>query len=190
MLLRQCNTPAAWELCFLIGPNKLQFLANHEEKALGSGHASKEYRWWRFLAQLLIGQLTHHWSLIISLNQIQIYETFETDEKVYIVMEYGAQGDMLKYLNRFGAMEEEHAKKLFFQFAKAMEFCQSKNIAHRDLKPQNLLLDSKGNLKVTGCIQVLNSFTTIFPTFQQQQQRETQLVFKRVFHLNEFLKVV
>ncbi|KAF3508176.1 hypothetical protein F2Q69_00001068 [Brassica cretica] len=46
-------------------------------------------------------------------------------------------------------MKESDARKLFQQLIDAVDYCHNRGVYHRDLKPQNLLLDSKGNLKVS-----------------------------------------
>ncbi|XAR66675.1 Non-specific serine/threonine protein kinase [Bertholletia excelsa] len=82
-------------------------------------------------------------------NIVRIYEVIGTKTKIYIVMEYvsgGQLSDKMAYLNKFN---EQEARKCFQQLIDAIDYCHCKGVYHRDLKPQNLLLDSKGNVKVS-----------------------------------------
>ncbi|ESQ42639.1 hypothetical protein EUTSA_v10013669mg [Eutrema salsugineum] len=81
-------------------------------------------------------------------NIVQIHEVIGTKTKICIVMEYVAGGQLSDKLGRH-KMKESDARKLFQQLIDAVDYCHNRGVYHRDLKPQNLLLDSKGNLKVS-----------------------------------------
>ncbi|KAF8093809.1 hypothetical protein N665_0377s0020 [Sinapis alba] len=81
-------------------------------------------------------------------NIVQIHEVIGTKTKICIVMEYVAGGQLSDKLCRH-KMKESDARKLFQQLIDAVDYCHNRGVYHRDLKPQNLLLDSKGNLKVS-----------------------------------------
>ncbi|KAM4049586.1 testis-specific serine/threonine-protein kinase 2 [Anomaloglossus baeobatrachus] len=81
---------------------------------------------------------------------VKTYEIFETSMgKVYIVMELGAQGDLLEFIKKRGPMPEDVARKLFHQLATAIKYCHDLNIVHRDLKCENILLDTQFNIKLS-----------------------------------------
>ena len=69
------------------------------------------------------------------LRQIQLYETFHTDTKIYLVMEYASGGDLLDYINarsrRGIGIGEELAKRLFRQLAEGVAHCHRRNVVHR-----------------------------------------------------------
>ncbi|XP_047327990.1 CBL-interacting serine/threonine-protein kinase 21 [Impatiens glandulifera] len=80
---------------------------------------------------------------------VRIHEVIGTKTKIYIVMEYisgGLLSDKLSYAKR---LSEDEARKYFQQLIDAIDYCHCNGVFHRDLKPQNFLLDSKGNLKVS-----------------------------------------
>ncbi|KAJ8558046.1 hypothetical protein K7X08_004812 [Anisodus acutangulus] len=82
-------------------------------------------------------------------NMIKLYEVMATKSKIYLVMELAPGGDLLSKLNRRGRFSYSTARFYFHQLISALHFCHQNGVAHRDLKPQNLLLDGEGRLKVS-----------------------------------------
>ena len=82
-------------------------------------------------------------------NIVRIFEVIGTKTKIYIVMEYVTGGQLSDKLCYWTKLSETDARRLFQQLIDAIDHCHYRGVYHRDLKPQNLLLDSKGNLKVT-----------------------------------------
>ncbi|KAL4612641.1 hypothetical protein ACB092_08G215500 [Castanea dentata] len=80
---------------------------------------------------------------------ITLYEVIEAPKEIYLVMEYAKNGDLLKYISEMGKLQEEEARKIFQQIISGVEYCHEKYVVHRDLKPDNLLLDSERNVKIT-----------------------------------------
>lgn len=66
----------------------------------------------------------------------------------YLVMEYVEGKDLNTLLKERGALEWTYALELLDQLASALEHAHSHDIVHRDIKPQNLMLDESGLLKV------------------------------------------
>ncbi|GLT99493.1 hypothetical protein SLE2022_169300 [Rubroshorea leprosula] len=81
-------------------------------------------------------------------NVLKIHEVMATKTKIYLVMELASGGDLEKVLRR-GRLKVSDVGKYFSQLVSALCFCHQNGIAHRDVKPQNLLLDQNGNLKVS-----------------------------------------
>ena len=79
-----------------------------------------------------------------------IYGTIETNNHINIIMEYLEGESLLSWLkkqpNRRG--NEFDVKKIILQIIKALEYCHSKEIAHRDIKLENILIDEKLNAKL------------------------------------------
>ncbi|ESO08767.1 hypothetical protein HELRODRAFT_129966, partial [Helobdella robusta] len=78
-------------------------------------------------------------------NIIQYYENFLEDKALMIVMEYAEGGTLFDYLqHRNGQLlTEEEILRFFIQLLLSMQHVHSKQILHRDLKTQNILLDKK-----------------------------------------------
>lgn len=79
---------------------------------------------------------------------IHIYEVFENRDKMVLVMEYAAGGELYDYLSKQKVLEEGEARRIFRQIAMAVYYCHKHQICHRDLKLENILLDEKGNAKI------------------------------------------
>lgn len=72
-----------------------------------------------------------------------------TKSKIYLIMELASGGELFSKLRRRGRLNEASARRYFQQLVSAISFCHKNGVAHRDVKPQNLLLDRNGNLKVS-----------------------------------------
>ncbi|XP_013097170.2 mucin-19 isoform X4 [Stomoxys calcitrans] len=81
-------------------------------------------------------------------NIIHIYEVFENREKMVLVMEFAAGGELYDYLSDRKVLNEEEARRIFRQVATAVYYCHKHKICHRDLKLENILLDEHGNAKI------------------------------------------
>ncbi|XP_038104672.1 uncharacterized protein LOC6034748 isoform X3 [Culex quinquefasciatus] len=81
-------------------------------------------------------------------NIIHIYEVFENREKMVLVMEFAAGGELYDYLSERKVLSEEEARRIFRQVSTAIYYCHKHKICHRDLKLENILLDEHGNAKI------------------------------------------
>jgi len=83
-------------------------------------------------------------------NIIKCYTVIEDKDKdcIVLVLEYCDNGDLENFLNK-RPLKEKHAQKLMKMLASGIKYLNSKNILHRDLKPQNILVTQDGILKIT-----------------------------------------
>ena len=89
-----------------------------------------------------VAQLSHP-------NIVTVIDRGEQDGRQYIVFEY-VKGENLKALvQRVGPLPEEEAVRLALQIARALGFAHDRGLVHRDVKPQNVLLNGDGQAKVT-----------------------------------------
>ena len=83
-------------------------------------------------------------------NIVQVYNKGETaDGTSYIVMEYVSGGTLQEQIEETGPFEASEAAALAAQIAEALGAAHERGVIHRDIKPQNILLGSSGDLKVT-----------------------------------------
>uniref|UniRef100_A0A4W6CXU2 non-specific serine/threonine protein kinase n=1 Tax=Lates calcarifer TaxID=8187 RepID=A0A4W6CXU2_LATCA len=81
-------------------------------------------------------------------REMEIIRSLNHPNIVYVVMEFCVKGDLLKHINVNGALPEHSSCRLFTQLCGAVQYLHNKDVAHRDLKCENLLLDTFHSLKV------------------------------------------
>lgn len=78
----------------------------------------------------------------------QLMQVIETDEKIFMILEYCPGGELFDYIVAKDRLSESEARFFFRQIIAALAYIHSKGYAHRDLKPENLLLDDNQCLKL------------------------------------------
>ena len=73
-------------------------------------------------------------------NVIKTYEVIKTKDFVFQIMQYAEKGDLLQIIQNEGAFSEEKGKQTFRDICKGTKYLHDKNIAHRDLKCENILI--------------------------------------------------
>ncbi|CAM9153051.1 unnamed protein product, partial [Ectocarpus sp. 13 AM-2016] len=73
-------------------------------------------------------------------NIVELYDIKKTERHIYLVLEYCAGGDLRALIRKEGKLAETSARHFMRHLGSGLHFLWSKNLVHRDLKPQNLLL--------------------------------------------------
>lgn len=81
-------------------------------------------------------------------NILRLYGYFYDANRVYLILEYAAKGELYKELQKCGRFDEKRSARYILQLTRALRYCHTKHVIHRDIKPENLLLDLKGELKI------------------------------------------
>ena len=81
-------------------------------------------------------------------NIVRLYESFDTESHIVYVMEVCGGGDLLTFVRRRRKLKEDLAKYLFGQIIKGLQYVHSKGVLHRDIKLDNILLTSEGDVKI------------------------------------------
>jgi len=79
---------------------------------------------------------------------VKVYGAFESDGKIHLVMDFLPNGDFSYFIKTNYPLKEDIIKFYSAEIVLFLEYMQSKNLIHRDLKPQNIMIDEKGHLKV------------------------------------------
>ena len=66
-----------------------------------------------------------------------------------VIMEQAKRGDLLEYILSRGSLPENETRSIFHGVVLAVQYLHSHNIAHRDLKCENILLDDHGQAKLS-----------------------------------------
>eukprot|EP00826_Nyctotherus_ovalis_P059481 TRINITY_DN8274_c0_g1_i9.p1 TRINITY_DN8274_c0_g1~~TRINITY_DN8274_c0_g1_i9.p1 ORF type:complete len:314 (-),score=106.80 TRINITY_DN8274_c0_g1_i9:79-1020(-) len=84
-------------------------------------------------------------------NVIKLKDVITSDQKLYLILEF-VDRDLKLYLEQYGSKENLNPKLIkwfMVQLLRGISACHSRRIMHRDLKPQNILIDKNNNLKIT-----------------------------------------
>ena len=91
----------------------------------------------------ILNQLNHE-------NIMKLYDIINTPKNFYLILEYINGISLLDYIQQQPnkRIEENFCKNIFYQIVKAIEYCSKKNIYHRDIKLENILLTHNNNIKI------------------------------------------
>jgi len=92
-------------------------------------------------------------------NIIRIYDFFNENNKFFLILEYCPNGSLEQEIAKNGKLSITKMRNLTSQLFSAISYSHGCNIAHRDIKPQNVLIDQFGRYKLAdfGIAQVFDS---------------------------------
>ncbi|XP_032674497.1 3-phosphoinositide-dependent protein kinase 1 isoform X5 [Odontomachus brunneus] len=80
---------------------------------------------------------------------VRLFCTFQDVERLYFVLSYAKNGELLPYINKVGSFDIECTKFYSAEILRGLEYLHGLGIIHRDLKPENILLDEKMHVLIT-----------------------------------------
>lgn len=80
---------------------------------------------------------------------IYVQNIFQNNNKFYIVMRYAENGDLLQFVLEKGPISEAQSRVWMRQIGSAVQYLHEMEVAHRDLKCENILISANYNLKLT-----------------------------------------
>ncbi|KAI7905396.1 camp-dependent protein kinase 9 [Cokeromyces recurvatus] len=80
---------------------------------------------------------------------VDLFCTFQDNTNLYMLLEYVVGGELFTHLRRAGRFTNDMTRFYASEIVLAIEYLHSKDIIYRDLKPENLLIDHQGHIKIT-----------------------------------------
>ncbi len=80
---------------------------------------------------------------------VKLYTTFQDSQALYLVMEFMPGGDLMGLLIKFNVFSEDITRFYMAEIVNAIEVIHSSGFMHRDIKPDNILLDRNGHIKLS-----------------------------------------
>lgn len=81
-------------------------------------------------------------------NIARLYQVFETDTVIYLVLEHCAGGELFDYIVKKNRLDENESAQILFDLMRVLDFIHINGFAHRDLKPENVLFDDRHQIKL------------------------------------------
>ncbi|KAJ8631315.1 hypothetical protein MRB53_024638 [Persea americana] len=141
-----------FELLTIIGRGAFGEVRLCREKTTGHVYAMKKLKKSEMLRRGQVEHVKAERNLLAEVDSlciVKLYCSFQDEEFLYLIMEYLPGGDMMTLLMRKDTLTEDEARFYVGQTVLAIESIHKHNYIHRDIKPDNLLLDRYGHMKLS-----------------------------------------
>ncbi|KAJ8440815.1 hypothetical protein Cgig2_000703 [Carnegiea gigantea] len=141
-----------FELLTMIGKGAFGEVRICREKTSGNVYAMKKLKKSEMLRRGQVEHVKAERNLLAEVDSnciVKLYYSFQDEEYLYLIMEYLPGGDMMTLLMRKDTLTEDEARFYVAETVLAIESIHRHNYIHRDIKPDNLLLDKYGHLKLS-----------------------------------------
>ncbi|KAJ8470930.1 hypothetical protein OPV22_025273 [Ensete ventricosum] len=141
-----------FELLTIIGRGAFGEVRLCREKSSGNIYAMKKLKKSEMVSRGQVEHVRAERNLLAEVAShciVKLYYSFQDDEYLYLIMEYLPGGDMMTLLIREDTLTESVARFYIAQSVLAIESIHKHNYIHRDIKPDNLLLDKNGHMKLS-----------------------------------------
>jgi serine/threonine protein kinase len=113
---------------------------------------------------------------------VHLHFSFQTEEMLYLAMDYCPGGDLGELLEVIYALDENEARLWFAEMILAVHSLHQLNCIHRDLKPENFFIDSRGHIKLGDFGLSAAAKRAPPPTFNVGYERERERLTKENFY--------
>ncbi|KAK8532487.1 hypothetical protein V6N13_131810 [Hibiscus sabdariffa] len=143
---------ADFELLTIIGKGAFGEVRICREKTSGQVYAMKKLQKSEMLRRGQVEHVKAERNLLAEVDSnciVKLYFSFQDDEFLYLIMEYLPGGDVMTLLMRKDILTDDEARFYVAETVLAIESIHKHNYIHRDIKPDNLLLDRYGHLRLS-----------------------------------------
>jgi len=144
--------PDSFEMLTIIGQGSFGKVVQVKYKATGDIYAMKVLNKKTIIERNEIEHTKSEKSILAMIDHpflMKLHFSFQTTDKLYLVMDFINGGEMYFHLQRDGAFNGERARFYAAEVVLALEYMHTNGIIYRDLKPENILIDIDGHLKIT-----------------------------------------
>lgn len=141
-----------FELLTIIGRGAFGEVKLCRAKSTGQVYAMKKLKKSEMLSRGQVEHVRAERNLLAEVDShciVKLYYSFQDAEYLYLIMEYLPGGDMMTLLMRKDTLSEDVARFYIAQSVLAIESIHKHKYIHRDIKPDNLLLDKNGHMKLS-----------------------------------------
>ncbi|KAL5697331.1 non-specific serine/threonine protein kinase [Ranunculus cassubicifolius] len=141
-----------FELLTMIGKGAFGEVRICREKSTSHVYAMKKLKKSEMLRRGQVEHVKAERNLLAEVDSnciVKLYCSFQDEEFLYLIMEYLPGGDMMTLLMRKDTLTEDEARFYVGETVLAIESIHKHNYIHRDIKPDNLLLDKFGHMKLS-----------------------------------------
>ncbi|KAI3772972.1 hypothetical protein L6452_04168 [Arctium lappa] len=141
-----------FELLTIIGKGAFGEVRICREKTTGSVYAMKKLKKSEMLRRGQVEHVKAERNLLAEVDSnciVKLYCSFQDNDYLYLIMEYLPGGDMMTLLMRKDTLSDDEARFYVAETVLAIESIHKHNYVHRDIKPDNLLLDRYGHLRLS-----------------------------------------
>jgi len=96
----------------------------------------------------ILAKLNREWNARVPFF-VRLYSTFQDSERLYFVMTYARNGDLLGFIDKLADSDIDCTQFYAAELVSAIEHLHSLGIIHRDLKPENILLNERMHILIT-----------------------------------------
>ncbi|KAK9747647.1 hypothetical protein RND81_02G005500 [Saponaria officinalis] len=141
-----------FELLTMIGKGAFGEVRLCREKTTGHVYAMKKLKKSEMLRRGQVEHVKAERNLLAEVDSnciVKLYCSFQDDDFLYLIMEYLPGGDMMTLLMRKDILTEDEARFYVAETVLAIKSIHKHHYIHRDIKPDNLLLDKYGHLRLS-----------------------------------------
>lgn len=141
-----------FELLTLIGKGAFGEVRVCKEKATGNVYAMKKLNKSEMIRRRQVEHVKAERDVLAHVDSdyiVKLYCSFQDKEFLYLIMEYLPGGDLMTMLMKKDILTENEARFYIAEAVLGIEAIHKHNYAHRDIKPDNMLLDRDGHVKLS-----------------------------------------